>query len=93
MTETMPDGYVVHMPALPKHRQPHVFGDAVVIPAETSDSGFEQKEKACKNCGAVRVTIFSSDALRMRGWRLGAGMPLIETSVAPSCLSASQVVS
>lgn len=85
MTEPLPDGYVVHLPPPKAHRQPHIFGDAVTIPPETSDTGFEQKEKSCRNCGAVRVTILGEAA--SRAWRAGAGAPLIEIDTALPCPS------
>jgi hypothetical protein len=82
-----PDGYVVHLP--PSHRQRHVLGETVTIPPAASDTGYEQKEKACRNCGAVRVTVLSSAGGR-RGWRRAVGAPLIETSIEPPCPQPSQ---
>jgi len=107
----LPDGYhhhppppeddrgsnVAHLPAALAHRQPHVLGAAVTIPPEQSDTGFEQKEKVCRNCGAVRVTILGSAlggrVCRVRrAWRSEAGAPLIETAVEPPCPQLSKAV-
>lgn len=84
----LPDGYVAHLPP-PKARAPvrHALGEAIAIPAEISVSGYEQREKTCANCGAVRVTIFSPDVNEMRAWRRSADGPQITTDIAPPCNS------
>lgn len=83
MTDPIPV-IAIHMPpqqGLPPAR--HIFGDAVVIAAEISISGHEQKEKTCRNCGAVRVTMIGGPAAR--AWRRTAEGPQIETEIAPPC--------
>jgi len=67
------------------HYPPHVFGAEVLIAACVSPSGFEQKEKTCRNCGAVRVTVLG--APDPRAWRRTADGPQITTDLAPPCNS------
>lgn len=84
MTEPLPA--VVHLPPpKPGARPPlrHVLGDAVTIAPEHPISGYEQKEKTCKNCGAVRVTVMGGPALR--AWRRTATGAQIETDIPPPC--------
>lgn len=73
---TLPEGYVLHAP------KNHVLGPAVTIPADVSPSLYEQHEKTCANCGAVRVTMMGRP---WRAWRRDASGPQIETVVAPPC--------
>ena len=87
MTEPLPD--VVHLPPpKPGARPPlhHALGDAVTIAPENSISGYEQKEKTCKNCGAVRVTILDpARNMFWRAWRRTAEGEQIETDIPPPC--------
>jgi hypothetical protein len=82
----LPDGYIAHLPP-PKfvHRQPHIFGEAVTVPKKVSETGFEHKEKPCRNCGVVRVTLIGAEAHRARGWRSAVGEKLVVTNVEPMC--------
>lgn len=77
----MTDVHLTPQQGLPPPR--HLFGDAVVIAREISISGYEQKEKTCRNCGAVRVTMIGVPAAR--AWRRSADGPQIETGLAPPC--------
>jgi hypothetical protein len=61
------------------------LGAEVMISCDISPSGFEQKEKTCKNCGAVRVTMLG--AADPRAWRRTADGPQITTDLAPPCNS------
>jgi hypothetical protein len=63
----------------------HVLGAEVMIAAVVSPSGFEQKEKTCKNCGAVRVTMIGS--VWPRAWRRTPDGPQVLTMLAPPCNS------
>jgi hypothetical protein len=85
MTDAMPDGYVVHMPP-PKIGAPpvrHVFGPDIRIARDLSPSGFEQIERTCANCGAVKITIIGIG--EPRAWRRTAEGPQITTSIEPPC--------
>lgn len=62
---------------------PHILGAEVMIAVEISPSGFEQKEKTCKNCGAVRVTMIGS--VYPRAWRRTSEGPQITTTIEPPC--------
>lgn len=86
MGETMPEREVVQLPP-PKNLAPvnHPLGEAVTVKAEVSISGFEQREKTCRNCGAVRVTVLGVPVEQMRAWRRGAQGPQFATSVEPPC--------
>ena len=53
--QALPPGYVVHMPR--NAPRPHMLGDAVIVPRTESISGYEQHEKTCTLCSAVRVTV------------------------------------
>lgn len=88
MNDALHAGYVAHLPP-PKAAPPvrHLFGDAVTVPADIAPSGYEQKEKTCANCGAVRVTIFGPNALAMRAWRRSPEGPQITTEIPPPCNS------
>jgi hypothetical protein len=79
MTDTLPDGYVVHLPALKHH-----FEDPVWVPAAKSASGRPQTERTCKVCGAVKVTLHGDD--HGRAWRVSADAEQIETFTAPVCV-------
>ncbi len=63
----MPDGYVVHMPRTAA--QPHLLGEAVTVSAHQSISGYEQHEKTCAICGAVRVLVIPTNGDAWREWR------------------------
>jgi hypothetical protein len=83
----LPDGDVAQLPAR-KGNPPvrHLLGDPIMIPPHLSPSGFEQKEKTCKNCGAVRILILDpKQASFRRAWRRTAGGPQIETDNPPPC--------
>jgi len=82
MTDTLPDGYMVHLPAI-KHRfDPHVW-----IPAGKSCSGYAQTERTCSLCGAVKVTIHGMPGgLTGRAWRVSSDAEQIETFDAPVCV-------
>lgn len=64
--EPLPEGYVAHFP---QSRPPlrHPLGPAVLVRKDKSISGFEQHEKTCSHCGAVRVTIIGGTYAR--AWR------------------------
>lgn len=86
----LPPGYVAHLPP-PQGLPPraHLFDAAIDIAADKSASGYAQKEKTCRNCGAVRVTVFSPDVYEMRAWRRSGDGPQITTDIAPPCNSES----
>lgn len=46
----------------------HVFDEPRRIPPEETLSGFEQIEKTCKTCGAVRITVIGGPY--PQSWRL-----------------------
>ena len=81
------DRDVVQLPVSKAHPPVnHPLGPAVTVPPEISISGFEQREKTCKNCGAVRVTIL--DFARgnfWRAWRRTTDGPQITTDIPPPC--------
>lgn len=82
MTETTPD--VHHLPP-PVSRAPirHAFGPDIRIAREVSPSGFEQIERTCANCGAVKITIMGIG--EPRAWRRSSDGPQITTSIEPPC--------
>ena len=63
----MPDGYVIHLPK-PKRRSPHIFGDAVSVPAHKTLTRHQQTERTCLICGAVKVTVHGEN-FAWREWR------------------------
>lgn len=79
MTATLPEGYVVHLPALK-----HGFADPVWVPAAKSRSHRPQTERTCKVCGAVKVTLHGDD--HGRAWRVSDEAPQVETFTAPPCV-------
>jgi hypothetical protein len=82
--EIIETGNVETLPiATRPHYPPHVFGAELKVPADVSPSGFEQKEKTCKNCGAVRVTVLGSAS--PRAWRRTSEGPQITTTIEPPC--------
>ncbi len=83
-----PADYVAYIPARKAKPQPHVLSGAIRIPPELSPSGFEQVEKTCKNCGAVRVTVLAPGA-EHRQWRWTADGPQVDD--APPCPQAGRV--
>lgn len=76
MTDT--DQPIAHLPHPP---QRHVFGPDIRIARELSPSGYEQIERTCANCGAVKITIMSGG----RAWRRSADGPQVATSIEPPC--------
>jgi len=86
MSDALPDGYVIHLPPpKPPRRIPHVFGDPRHVPAGRSVSGFEQHERTCNACGAVKVTIIDKGNNHRRAWRTSETAAQIETFLAPPC--------
>lgn len=87
MVDPMPDheGEVAHLPPPKAGRPParHVFGPDIRIPREIAPSGFEQIERTCANCGAVKITIVG--ASEPRAWRRTAEGPQIVSGLAPPC--------
>lgn len=83
MSAPIPDGYVMHLPALK-----HQFADHVWVPAAKSVSGRPQTERACKVCGAVKVTLHGDD--HGRAWRASADAEQVETFDAPPCVPKAQ---
>lgn len=81
----MTDDNVAHLPARAMPRQPHVFGDFKRVYADASPSGYEQTERTCKNCGAVRITILTKDGAPLRAWRGPDDAKQVITEVAPLC--------
>ena len=73
---------VAHLPAKAHPPRAHILDVAVAVSPENSPSGYEQREKTCKNCGAVRVTILPAGT---RAWRRGADSPQITTDLPPPC--------
>ena len=69
MTTPIPEGYVMHLPN--RNPQPrHLFGAALVVPPQRSISGYEQHEKTCAICHAVRVTVIPDNGeTPWREWR------------------------
>lgn len=84
MTDPLPDNDVAHLPP-PISRPPlrHVFGPDIRIARDLSPSGFEQIERTCANCGAVKITIMGIG--EPRAWRRSFGSPQIATSLPPPC--------
>jgi len=81
----VPDGYVVHLPPPAKpSRVPHVLGPTSIVKPEKSVSGFEQHERTCQNCPAVKITIIG-EGDNHRAWRKSATAEQIETYVEPPC--------
>lgn len=73
---------IAHLPPpIARPPQRHVFGPDIRIPRELSPSGYEQIERTCANCGAVKITIMSGG----RAWRRSADGPQVATSIAPPC--------
>jgi cytochrome c5 len=77
---TIPEGYVLHMPALK-----HTFESPVWVPAARSASGYPQTERTCKVCGAVKVTLHPKGG-GGRAWRRSADAVQVETFDAPACV-------
>lgn len=88
MTQTLPDGYVVHLP--PPKRIPHALGPEVRIAPKDSISGHEQIERTCKACGAVKITIIDCGGDHRRAWRRSADAAQVETDVAIVCVPFDQ---
>jgi hypothetical protein len=64
----------------------HLLGDPITISPDLSPSGFEQTERTCKNCGAVRILILDpKNAFYWRAWRRSADSPQVETDIPPPC--------
>ena len=85
--EKLPEGYVAHLPP-PKPRM-HSAADFYpprYIPPSLSASGYEQHERTCRHCGAVKITILDrgADAYR-RAWRKAEDAEQVETFVALVC--------
>lgn len=73
MTNTLPDGYVVHLPPpLRKARLTHQFGDPVSVSQNVTLSRHPQTERTCLACGAIRVTVHGADGIAWREWRKSA---------------------
>lgn len=71
-TAALPGGYTLHSPQAKP--QPHLFGDTIIVPEDLSVSGYEQAERTCRNCGAVKVTVLGP-GLSWRAWRACADGP------------------
>lgn len=86
MSEATPDLEVVQLPPPKAARPParHVFGPDVRIARDVSPSGFEQIERACANCGAVKITIMGIGG-EPRAWRREATGPQVTTGIEPPC--------
>ena len=82
--EPLPEGYVAHLP--PPKARPHAFGAPRYVPPSLSASGYEQHERTCRHCGAVKITILDrgADAYR-RAWRKAEDAEQVETFVALAC--------
>jgi len=80
MSDAMPDGDVIHLPP-PKHaRNPHLFGDPVMVPATLVRH--QQTERTCAICGAVKVTVHAPDGRGWREWRQRADAEQVTTDIA-----------
>ena len=66
-TATLPEGYVVHLPQAAAPR--HLFGERTIVSPDKSISGYEQHERACLTCRAVRVTVVPKLGDPWREWR------------------------
>lgn len=69
MIATLPAGYVAHMPATSYAPRHLLDWPAVVVPPCASISGYEQHERKCLTCGAVRVTVIPTKGDPWREWR------------------------
>lgn len=75
---------IAHLPPpIARPPQRHALGPEMRVDAALSPSGFEQKEKTCANCGAVRVTIFGGSC--SRAWRRSADGTQVATNIEPPC--------
>lgn len=85
MSDAIPDSTDVHKLPPPKNapRVPHQFGGEVRVAPQDSISGFEQIERTCSACDAVKVTIIDPGGNHHRAWRKG-GVQLV-TVVALVC--------
>jgi hypothetical protein len=84
MTEATPEAPIAQLPA-PVSRPPlrHVFGPDIRVARDLSPSGFEQIERACLNCGAIKITVLGVG--EPRAWRRTSDGPQIVTGIAPPC--------
>lgn len=91
MTNPMPDGYVIHLPAPANPPpQPHVFGAHVRVPPNPLLARHAQTERTCLNCGAVKVTVHAPDGGCWREWRTSADAEQVATGVWPPCVGFSR---
>lgn len=63
----LPDGYVIHMPA--QANPLHVYEPPVNEPAKPSLGRHPQKERTCKLCGVIKITVLPPDGGGWREWR------------------------
>jgi hypothetical protein len=84
MNGETPTGEVAQLPA-PVSRPPlrHVFGPDIRVARDLSPSGFEQIERTCLNCGAIKITVLGIG--EPRAWRRSADGPQVTTGIAPPC--------
>lgn len=75
---------IAHLsPPILRPPQRHALGPEMRIARELSPSGFEQIERSCQNCGAVKITIMGQES--PRAWRRSSDGVQVATSTAPPC--------
>lgn len=50
----------------------HVFGEPVSVPPSYELSRYQQTERTCSLCGAVKVTVHGPDGAAWREWRVSS---------------------
>lgn len=87
MSNTLPDGYVVHLPQ-PKSRAPHLFGAATRLAPDPARKRHEQTERVCAVCGLIKVTVHHADGRAWREWRCKDSDRQFEDERTPLCTAA-----
>jgi len=88
MTDPLPEGYVVHLPA-PKNKPHHLFGAAVTVAPDPSRGRHQQTERVCAVCGTVKVTVHHADGRAWREWRVPGAERQFEDDRTPACTVAT----
>lgn len=64
------DVHIGNFPTAPQQPAPrHVFCDPVSIPPSLELDRYQQTERTCSVCGAVKVTVHAPDGRAWREWR------------------------
>lgn len=70
MTNPLPDGYVVHLPAPSRITMPrHQFGEHSFVPADPKLDRHPQTERTCAHCKTVKITVHPPEGGGYRLWR------------------------